>query len=176
MNSRRRRQVLIWPSCPRESYRGSIARHKHAVLTFRRGGFWTSVGGRGWQHPRLPRRPPKARFGGPGSGRPCASTLMSEMGHQLACSGRGYLVRSCLGKRTLPGLAAAPCGAADWRGLPNVRLPYTKAAFGPQGRFSQLSARSGLYVERQRASRRVQHAGRLVPQNGFSEGRDANRP
>ena len=38
------------------------------------------------------------------------------------------------------GLAAAPCGAPDWRGLPNVRLPYPKAAFGPQGRFSQLSA------------------------------------
>jgi hypothetical protein len=27
---------------------------------------------------------------------------MAEMGHQLACSGRGYLVRSCQRKRTLP--------------------------------------------------------------------------
>ena len=33
------------------------------------------------------------------------------------------------------------------RGSPNVHLPYPKAAFEPQGRFSQLSASSGLYVE-----------------------------
>jgi hypothetical protein len=40
-----------------------------------------------------------------------------------------------------------PCDAADWRGLPNVRLPIPIAALRAQGRLGQLSARSGLYVE-----------------------------
>jgi hypothetical protein len=40
------------------------------------------------------------------------------------------------------GLAAAPRRAADRRGWPNVRLPYPKAAFEPQGRLGQLSARA----------------------------------
>ena len=34
----------------------------------------------------------------------------------------------------------APVGAADWRGLPNVRLPIPIAAFRALGRLSQLSA------------------------------------
>ena len=46
------------------------------------------------------------------------------------------------------GLAAASRRAADWRGWPNVRLPIPIAAFGPQGRFSQLSAMSGLMHRR----------------------------
>jgi hypothetical protein len=46
-------------------------------------------------------------------------------------------------------------------------LVFAIAAFRPQGRFSQLSARSGLYVERRKPSRQVQSIGRLVPANGF---------
>jgi hypothetical protein len=41
------------------------------------------------------------------------------------------------------GLAAAPGTRQTGEGGPNVRLPIPIAAFGPQGRFSQLSARSG---------------------------------
>ena len=48
---------------------------------------------------------------------------------------------ACLARnRPCPG----PCGAADWRGWPNVRLPIPIAAFRAQGRLSQLSATSGL--------------------------------
>jgi hypothetical protein len=44
--------------------------------------------------------------------------FMAEMGHQVACSGRGYLVRSCERKRTLQGLAAAPGAGQTGRGRP----------------------------------------------------------
>src|SRR6516162_3100435 len=65
---------------------------------------------------------------------------------------------------TLPRPCRGPRHAADWRGWPNVRLPIPIAAFRAHGRLGQLSARSGLYVEGQRPSRRAQDAGRLVPQ------------
>jgi hypothetical protein len=72
-----------------------------------------------------------------------------------ACSAIGYRTRNRALLRPL------------WRGRlarwPNVRFPIPIAAFRPQGRFSQLSATSGLYVERQKPSRRVQQAGRLAP-------------
>ena len=38
------------------------------------------------------------------------------------------------------GPCCAPCGAADWRGAPNVRLPELIAGFRAQGRLGQLSA------------------------------------
>ena len=67
-------------------------------------------------------------------------------------------------------LAAALCGAPNWQGLPNVRLPIPIAAFKAHGRLGQPSARSRLYVEGQKASRWVELAGRLVPLKGFLEG------
>jgi hypothetical protein len=42
-----------------------------------------------------------------------------------------------------------------------------KQPFERQRMGVHLSARSGLYVEGQRASRRAQYAGRVVPENDF---------
>jgi hypothetical protein len=47
-----------------------------------------------------------------------------------------------LRKRTLPGLCRGPPARAGLATGPNVRLPTPIAAFGPQGRLSQLSARA----------------------------------
>jgi hypothetical protein len=67
---------------------------------------------------------------------------MSARGHVLKCSDLAY--RVCLFRR--------------------------KPTRERRSRFCQLGATSGLYVEGQKPSRRVQQARRLVPRNGFWEG------
>src|SRR6516162_8989440 len=65
---------------------------------------------------------------------------MSARGHQVACSGRAYHVRSWSRKPTLPGLAAAPGAGQTGRGHPMSAYRNPIAAFRAQGRLCHLSA------------------------------------
>ena len=69
-----------------------------------------------------------------------AARFMADMGHQQKGSTSAFLVCFFLRKRTLPGLCRGPPARAGLATGANVRLPIPIAAFGPQGRFSQLSA------------------------------------
>jgi len=101
----------------------------------------------------------KSRFDDPNSKESSFSSFSN-------CARVSALVPLC--SRSAKAHAAGPCRGPPARArlprVPHVRLPIPIAAFRAHGRLSQLSARSGLYVEGQRPSRRVRSAGRLMQQ------------